>query len=279
MNAPQTESLHSRLETLIALARLLERVEAPAGGRRRPVPGARQPDQGGARAGAAAAGARGDPRLPIRRPPRSTRTALPDLGPVALAARALGRDRDAGEPGDRAAQGCAARWPRCRPRRRHARTAALRRPPASRRRSPRRRACGSGPPRRPSPAAASAPSGSASISRACAVIIARSSSNARPAAPGRRLGDRVVAFARVPARLLEEVVGGGLGLGRHRLAAVQAHAAAHVAGRLADRPAARMHQQRAGQDEVVDEPAVEVALEAAAPRGSRAATARRGCGA
>ena len=28
MNAPQTESLHSRLETLIALARLLERVEA-----------------------------------------------------------------------------------------------------------------------------------------------------------------------------------------------------------------------------------------------------------
>jgi len=28
MNAPRTESLHSRLETLIALARLLERVEA-----------------------------------------------------------------------------------------------------------------------------------------------------------------------------------------------------------------------------------------------------------
>ena len=113
----------------------------------------------------------------------------------------------------------------------------------------------------PSPAAAWARRGCAGASACCAVIMSRSSSKARRGSAKIDVGEALVA---VPGavRLLEEVVRAGLGLGRQRLAAVQPHGMRRSPSASADRLAAGVHQQRRGQHEVVDEPAVDVGLEA-----------------
>ncbi len=82
-------------------------------------------------------------------------------------------------------------------------------------------------------------------------------------------GDQALVDARGHARvgriglvgLLEEIMRSGRSLGRQGLATVQLHRMAQVVRCIGHRPAARAHQERARQQEIVNEPAIDIGRE------------------